>query len=305
MHERPSVRLLFSKYVGFISVVILAASLCARAEESRITGFRERMVTIEHKAGGRLGVAALDTRDNRSLEYRSGERFAMCSTFKVLLVSAVLVRVDARKETLDRRLTYDASDLLEYAPITQQHVKEGGMTIAALCAAAIENSDNTATNLLLNTIGGPSELTRYLRSWGDAVTRLDRNELSLNINSPGDERDTTSPRAMLDTMKKLLIGDVLSVDSRNRLTTWMIGCRTGASKLRAGINPTWRIGDKTGMGENGATNDIAIIWPPDRPPIFVTVYFSDSRISTQERNAVIAEVGRVISGEFAQSKRQD
>ncbi len=188
----------------------------------------------------------------------------MCSTFKLLAAAAVLHRVDGNEEQLTRVIPYTTADLLEYAPITKEHVKEGGMTLAALCAAAVEYSDNTAANLLLQTIGGPEGFTRYARSLGDQKTRLDRLEPDLNSAVPGDERDTTTPAAMLANLRTLLLGDALSQQSRQLLDGWLAENKTGDELIRAGLPNDWKIGDKTGRGNDGATNDIAIIRPPGK-----------------------------------------
>lgn len=260
----------------------------------------ERLAAIEARLGGRLGVAALDTHSGAHVEHRAAERFPMCSTFKFLLVAAILSRVDAHREELDRFLPYTKADLLDYAPIAQAHVQEGGMTISMLCAAAIEYSDNTAANLLLATLGGPPGVTAYARSLGDPVTRLDRDEPSLNTALAGDPRDTTTPSAMLDDMRKLLINPgALSSDARNVLGAWMIGNATGAAGLRAGLPSAWRVGQKTGSGRNGSTNDIAVCWPPHRAPILVTAYFTGSSASSADCSAGLAEVGRMVGGEFS------
>lgn len=288
----------FPRVSGLVLAALLAASLAPGAEEPSNSGFRERMTEIEHKAGGRLGVAALDTGTGRRLEFRAGERFALCSTFKLLLVSAVLSRVDAHRETLDRLVAYGERELEDYAPIARKHLPEGGLTISELCAAVIEYSDNTAANLLLRVIGGPDGLTRYVRSLGDPVTRLDRDEPSLNSNLPGDERDTTSPAAMLGAMTKLLTGEVLSSVSRQQLETWLVDSKVGATRLRAGLNPAWRVGNRTGSGEHGATNDVAIVWPLHGSPFLVAVYYTDSTSPAAVRDSVVAEVGAAVSTAF-------
>lgn len=223
----------------------------------------------------------------------------MCSTFKLLAVAAILRRMDDNADRLDRAVPYSEKDLLDYAPITRQHVAEGSMTVAALCAAAIEYSDNTAANLLLKSLGGPAGVTRYARSIGDAVTRLDRDEPTLNTALPGDDRDTTSPAAMLGDMRTVLLGVVLSAMSRERLATWLLANTTGATRLRAALPPSWRVGDKTGSGQRGATGDIAIIWPPARVPILVTAYLTETGASPTERDAALRDVGRVMVAEFA------
>ncbi len=160
------------------------------------------LAALEGRYGGRLGVAAVNTANGERIVHRAQERFPMCSTFKLLAVSAVLSRVDAGTIQLDRHITYGKADLLEYAPVTRAHVSSGYMTLQALCEAAIEYSDNTAANLLLRTIGGPPSVTAYARSLGDDMTRLDRNEPSLNTAIPGDERDTTTPAAMSADLQK-------------------------------------------------------------------------------------------------------
>jgi len=258
----------------------------------------DRIAAINARVGGRIGVAALDTGTGRQIEYRSSERFPMCSTFKVLAAAAVLKLVDEGREHLDRMVAYGKEDILEYAPVTKEHLKEGGMTLANLCAAAIEQSDNTAGNLLLRVIGGPSGLTSFLRTIGDQTTRLDRIEPDLNTAIPGDERDTTTPAAMRDDLERLLTKDILSPASRRQLETWLAGSKTGAQMIRAGVPTTWRVGDKTGRGANGATNDVAVLRPPNRPPIFLAIYSVGSTASANERTATVAEVARVVATAF-------
>jgi beta-lactamase class A len=218
----------------------------------------------------------------------------MCSTFKFLAAAAVLKRVDDGQEKLDRFVSYSEKDILEYAPVTKAHLPKGGMKLGALCAAAIEQSDNTAGNLLLDTIGGPVGLTKFARSIGDETTRLDRKEPELNSASPGDERDTTTPAAMCAEMQRLLMGNVLSESSRHQLEDWLQHNETGAQLIRAGVSKTWTMGDKTGRCGNGATNDVAIIRPPDRAPIFVAIYSIGSTSSADDRAAIVAEAARAV-----------
>ena len=140
-------------------------------------GRTDTLAALERASGGRLGVYALDTGTGRSLGHRADERFLMCSTFKLLLAAAVLARVGAGRERLDRRVPYTASDLLPYAPVSRAHLADGSLPIGALCQAAVEVSDNTAANLLLASIGGPTSVTRFARSLGDGVTRLDSDRI--------------------------------------------------------------------------------------------------------------------------------
>jgi beta-lactamase class A len=253
---------------------------------------------IEAKIGGRVGVAAVDTRTGARLSHRGDERFAMCSSFKWVLVAAILARIDRGEITLDQRVSYSAANLLPHSPISEAHVGQGGLSIEELCAAAVEFSDNTAANALLVLVDGPAGLTQYLRRSGDPTTRLDRIEMALNSNLPGDRRDTTTPNAMVATMARLLTRDALSVASRARLIGWMKDCRTGLTRLRAGLPPAWSIGDKTGTGVNGASIDNAIAWRPDGPPILIASYLTGSHRPDGVLDAAHATIGRIVAAAF-------
>jgi len=260
------------------------------------------LAAVERRVSGRLGVAALDTATGRRLEHRARERFPMCSTFKWLLATEVLSRVDHGVETLDRVVPYGQADLLDYAPITRQHVSEGGMRVSDLLAAAIEVSDNTAANLLLASAGGPAALTAFIRRLGDPTTRLDRNEPSLNTSIPGDPRDTTTPAAMVADLQRVLLGRTLSDGSREHLVDWLARCTTGGDKLRAGLPAGWRVGDKTGSGQHGSTNDVAIAWPQAGAPILVAAYLTQTDAAPAERSAALASVGEIV-GRWVSAQR--
>jgi beta-lactamase class A len=280
------------------SAACVRARAAASSAEERLALANKRLAEIEAREGGKLGVFVRDTGAGATIEHRADERFPMCSTFKLLTAAAALKRVDDGAERLDRTIAYGPNDLLEYAPIVKAHVAEGGMTVADLCAAAIDWSDNTAGNLILQSIGGPAGFTQFARSLGDELTRLDRNEPTLNESLPGDPRDTTSPRAMATNMQKVLLGDALSDASRHQLQTWLIGDKVGDKRLRAGLPPSWRIGDKTGTGDRGSTNAVAIIWPPGRAPLIATVYYTESSASVDARNAIHKAIGALIAETF-------
>ncbi|WP_316194215.1 class A beta-lactamase [Bradyrhizobium sp. SZCCHNRI3052] len=251
---------------------------------------------IEADSGGRLGVALLDTASGALSGHRLDERFPMCSTFKALLAGAILTKVDAGTEQLSRRIPIAQGDILSYAPVTKAYVGTSGLSVGELCEATVTLSDNTAANLLLASLGGPAGLTRAIRGFGDAITRLDRIEPALNESVPGDPRDTTTPAAMAQTLAKLTTGTALSAASRDILNGWLIACKTGGAKLRAGLPGEWRIGDKTGAGERGSSNDVAVIWPTGRAPVVVSSYLTETKASDDKRNAVHAAVGRAVAG---------
>ena len=255
--------------------------------------FGSRIAAIESSKNVRIGVAAFDMATSRRLGYRETERFQMCSTFKVLAVAAVLQRIDHQREKSDRFIRYTAADILKYAPVTREHVAEGGMKLTDLCAAAIEQSDNTAANLVIDALGGPDKVTSFARTLGDRVTRLDRKEPDLNIATP-DGLDTTTPGAMNADMMALLGGGTLTPSSRAQLEQWLVGCETGKLMIRAAAPAEWKIGDKTGRGDTGAINDIAIIRPPERKPMFVAIYMDGVTGPAAEADAIVAMIAKIV-----------
>ena len=244
------------RVVAALALLPLAACTGARRQPAE-----PDFAALERSSGGRVGFAALDLASGRSILHRADERFAMCSTFKWLLGAFVLARVSEGYETLDRRIAYRDSDLVFRSPVTEQHVGVG-LAVGEMCAATIRTSDNTAANLLLQTLGGPEGFTARLRALGDAVTRLDRWEPALNENAPGDPRDTTTPAAMLGLMRRVLFGDVLNEAARATLRDWMMGTTTGAGRLRAGIPAGWSVGHKTGTSNADQNNDVGFALPP-------------------------------------------
>src|SRR5579872_6364041 len=256
---------------------------------------------LEAKSGARIGVAAVDYNSGKLICWREGERFIMCSTFKLSLAAAVLARADADQEDLNRVIHYSKGDLLDVSPVTTRNV-DTGMRVVDLCEAAILYSDNTAANLLLTELGGPDALTRWWREIGDSVTRLDRREHALNV--PDGDKDTTTPAAMLGNLKSMLLGNGVSPQSRARLMGWLAASTTGTAMLRAGLPGNWAVGDKTGRWSSndpaqGATNDLAILTPPGRKPILVAAYTMGGRGDDAARQAVLADIGRIVAARFA------
>ncbi|MCA7925098.1 PenA family class A beta-lactamase [Burkholderia cenocepacia] len=255
------------------------------------------LADLERDAGGRLGVCALDTASGHVIEHRAGERFPFCSTFKAMLSAAVLAQSVERPGLLQQRVTYTKADLVNYSPVSEKHVG-AGMTVAALCEAAIQYSDNSAANLLMKLIGGPSAVTAYARSIGDDTFRLDRWETELNTALPGDPRDTTTPAAMAASLRVLTLGDALPVAQRAQLVAWLRGNKVGDKRIRAGVPAGWVVGDKTGTGDYGTTNDAGVIWPTSRAPIVLAVYYTQTRADARAKDDVIASVARIVAQTF-------
>jgi beta-lactamase class A len=275
------------------SAVLAATRL--RAAEGGVQG---RLHDLETDIGGRLAVAALDTETDRRIDYGSARLMPICSTFKMLLVGAVLAKADRGKERLDRPLKLTKDDILDYAPAAKLALPKGEISVEDACAAAIMDSDNTAANLLMATLGGPGAVTLYARELGDKTTHLDRVEPFLNEAMPGDARDVTSAAAMLNDMGVLLLQDALSPASRGKLVDWMVRCKTGGARLRAGLPIDWKVADKTGTGERGTTNDIAVVWPPGRKPLLIAAYLTGTGASASDRNTLLADIARITVAEF-------
>ncbi|QYZ68306.1 class A beta-lactamase [Neotabrizicola shimadae] len=250
----------------------------------------------ESALGGRIGLACLDTGTGRRTLWRAEERFPMASTFKLLLAAATLARIEAGIEPTDRALPVRAGDPVGHSPVTAAHVG-GSLTLTQLCAATVTESDNGAANLLLDTMGGPACLTLWLRSTGDDVTRLDRNEPAMSEATPGDPRDTTTPEAMAATLQRLLLGPVLSPDRQAQLIGWMEASQTGLTRLRAGLPSGWRAGDKTGTGGHGSVNDVAILHPPGRAPWILCLYMTETTAPRPDAEAAMAAITRHLTSD--------
>ena len=251
------------------------------------------LAAYERETGGRIGLHAENLATGAKILWRANERFVMCSTFKASLAALVLSRVDRGRERLDRMIPYGAADLLDYAPVAKRNLARGAMSVAEMCEAAVELSDNTCANLLLAGVGGPSALTAFWRATGDRVSRLDHNEPALNRSPPGDPHDTTTPTAMAGNLRRLVLGRVLSPASRERLTGWMLDCKTGDNRLRGGLPKAWRIADKTGNNGKDASGDIAVAWPASGGPVLVCAYTQGGAPTAARIEALFAEVGRL------------
>ncbi|WP_119258834.1 BKC/GPC family carbapenem-hydrolyzing class A beta-lactamase [Shinella zoogloeoides] len=278
-----------------VPAVSALAGTAVAAGEGKL---KKRLAELEGRHKGRIGVAIHNLATGAQLGHRADERFLMCSTFKSLLAGHILARVDRKEEDLDRRIVVKKSDLVDWSPVVEKRVGGDGISIAELCAATITLSDNAAANLLLAASGGPKAVTQFLRGFGDEVTRLDRTEPKLNYHdAPDDERDTTTPLAMTETLRRLVVSDVLSPSSKAQLAAWLVMNKTGDTRLRAGFPADWMTGDKTGTNgdKQGNANDVAVAWSPDRGAIVVTAFCEIPGISGDERNAVIAEIGRIAA----------
>ncbi|MCQ4040866.1 class A beta-lactamase [Streptomyces rubrisoli] len=242
---------------------------------------------LEQRFGARLGVYVLDTGTGREVTYRADERFAHASTFKAL-AAGVLLR-HASDGELDQVVRYRSTDLQQWAPVTSRHLATG-MPLRELASAAVEYSDNTAANLVLDHLGGPAGLQRALRDLGDTTTNTNRTEPTLNEATPGDKRDTSTPRALATDLRRLVLGDALAHNRQQLLRNWLLGNTTGGPYIRAGVPAGWKVGDKTGNGKYGTRNDIAVTWPNHGGgPIAIAVLSDRGEVNARSDDALIAQ----------------
>ncbi|MFJ7565345.1 class A beta-lactamase [Herminiimonas sp. NPDC097707] len=280
-----------------IAAPFSGVSMSAFARDQRIarSAIQQELARLEASAHGRLGLSALNTANGMRVQYRADERFPVCSTFKAIVAAAILQKGTTDKNLLNKRIRYNRDEVEKsgYAPITQTHIADG-MSIAELCAATLQYSDNAAANFLMQELGGPAAVTAYARTIGDDTFRLDRWEPELNTAIPGDLRDTSTPAAMEKSVQRLTLGDALALPQREQLTAWLKGNTTGGKRMLAGVPKDWIVGDKTGTGSYGTTNDVGVIWPATGAPIVAAIYFTQHEKEARPRDDVIASATRIV-----------
>ncbi|MGF7015122.1 class A beta-lactamase [Ornithinibacillus bavariensis] len=250
----------------------------------------EKFAELENEFNARIGVYAIDTGTNQTIEYRPEERFAFASTYKAL-AAAILLQQNSLEE-LEEVISFTEDDLVPYSPITEKHV-DTGMTLLELSEAAVRSSDNTAGNLLYEGLGGPKGFEQALRQIGDNITHADRFEPDLNAFTPGDNRDTSTPKAFATNLQAFTLGDVLSDEKRELFIDWLKGNATGDTLIRAGSPEEWVVGDKSGAGSYGTRNDIAIVWPPNREPIVIVIMSNHDTENAEYDDKLIAQAAKV------------
>ncbi|MFV2174414.1 class A beta-lactamase [Actinomadura sp. LOL_016] len=256
-----------------------------------------RLSELEAKRNLRIGAYAIDTETGRFVSHRADQRFPYTSTFKAMVCGAVLKKARTSDPGLmERVIRYTEDDLVDWSPETEKHV-DTGMTVSALCHAAITQSDNTAGNLVMKQVGGPAGLTRYFRSLGDGASRADRWETALNEWKPGEKRDTTVPRTWAANLRALTAGDALAAADREQLIAWMKANTTGDARIRDGLPDSWTIGDKTGSGGvYGNANDIAVAWPePGGAPLVMVILTTAKKKDAEADDAAVAETAAILA----------
>ena len=278
-----------------ISLITVFAAFFAQATYALDSAKLLQAVQAEESTlQARIGMAVIDTNTGSTWNYRGDERFPLNSTHKTFTCAALLAKVDQQALSLNQPVSISKEMLVAYSPITEKSLSAQTMTLGALCQAAVSYSDNTAANLAFDAIGGSTGFNAFIRSLGDTQTRLDRKEPDLNEATPGDLRDTTTPKAIVHSLKKVLLDDVLSAPSQATLKQWMLDDQVASALLRAALPADWKIADKTGAGGHGSRSIIAVIWPPSRQPLVVAIYITQTTAPMTDSNKAIAKIGSAL-----------
>ncbi|WP_440617316.1 class A beta-lactamase [Cysteiniphilum sp. 6C5] len=281
-----------NKYMVAASLSLITFTSFANADNN--------FKALEKQYGGQLAISAIDTSNDHAVDYHADKRMPMCSTFKLMLVAAVLKKSVHEPRLLEKKIDYTQKDMVNaYSPYTQKNLGKG-MSIKALCHAAML-SDNTAANLLLKELGGLDKLNQFAQSIGDTTFRLDRYEPYLNTAIPGDKRDTTTAKAMSQSLDKIVLGNVLPTMQRDLLIKWMQTNTTGDKRIKAGVNRSWIVGDKTGTGDYGTTNDIGVIWPNKCKPVVISVFYTQDKQDAKAQDVVIQKATSLAMAELSKT----
>jgi beta-lactamase class A len=299
--EHPMIKYLVGTLFGICLGLTPAATGKAIAKDDGRAHVLSVVSDLERELGARIGISVRHGETGQEWSYRGDDRFALTSTFKAFACAALLARVDARQDLLSRRVAFSRADLVTYSPATEKHADGDGMSLGELCAATLRTSDNTAGNLILDAIGGPSGFTEFMRAVGDRQTRIDRRETALNEAVPGDPRDTTTPNSATASLKAIVLGGTLGNSSREQLTRWMADNAFAGPLLRSSLPAGWRIADRTGAGGHGARSIIGVIWPDKSAPQVVAIYLAETSATMEQRNRAIAKIGAALVASYAQN----
>lgn len=280
------------------AALLCPAPLLFAAPATSIAAAHTQLAALEQAAGGRLGVAAWRQGSELRVAYRADERFPLCSTFKAMLAAAVLARSVSQPGLLDKHVRYEKKELVTYSPLTEKHLADG-MSVADLCAATLQYSDNSAANFLMTILGGPQAVTAFARSIGNTVFQLERWETELNSAIPGEVRDTASPASMAHSLQQLLLGNSLPAPQRQQLDAWMRGNTTGDKRIRAGVPAGWQVADKTGSGAYGSVNDIGVAYPASGAPLVIAVYYTREQKNADTNQDIITAATRIVTAALA------
>ncbi|MBF4606224.1 class A beta-lactamase [Curtobacterium sp. VKM Ac-1393] len=251
---------------------------------------------LEREYDATVGVVATDTVTGDTIVYNGDRRFGYASTIKAFAAAQFLRSVP--QAARDEIAHWTAADVAAagYSPVTEQHVDDG-LSYEQLAEAAVRMSDNTALNVVLTRIGGPSGLDAALTELGDTTTEVVHGEPDLNTIEPGSTEDTTTPAAFTAALATALDGSTLSAADTALLVDWMGGNATGDALIRAGAPDGWVVVDKSG-GAGPIRNDVARVTPPGGDPIVLSVLTTRNDPDAAYDDALVARSASAVLSAF-------
>lgn len=285
------------------AIFFIGAMTQVYAQQGVSTDVQKKLAGLEATFDGKMGVYAIDTNNNETIAYRENERFPTQSTLKLIGAAALLKEGDKNKALLHEKIHYTKNDLAawHWHPVTRRHLADG-MTLQELAEAAVSYSDNPAMNLIMKKFGGPQFVTDFAHSIGNNSFNIEHYECNLN-SDPHSQQDTSTPKDMAISVKKLTMENVLSQTSKLKLIDWLKNNTTGYKRIRSGVPIGWVVAEKTGSGDYGVTNDIGLMWSPTCKPIVLAVYTIQNKQDAKNRDDIVASATQIVFDELAKNNK--
>jgi len=272
----------------------------AMAAGGDLTGLAAELDRIARETDGTLGAAVRLVETGETVVLNGDGRFPMQSVYKAPIGMAVLHEVDAGRLSLDAPIRVEAADLVPsgmHSPLRDAHPKGGVVPLRELLRLSVEESDGTASDVLLRLVGGKAKAQGYLSSLGVEGIRIETTEGEMGRDYQAQYRSWATPGSAVDWLAALQQGKDLSPKSRALLLGWMTATKTFPTRLKGRLPAGTEVAHKTGSsgsreGVSAATNDIGIITLPDGRHLAVAVFLRDSKADDAARNAAIAKVAR-------------
>jgi beta-lactamase class A len=265
------------------------------------TDLKKQMNEIAGSSQGRVGAAVLLLESGESVEINGNERFPMQSVYKLPIAMAALDRVDRGSLKLEQKVKVEKSELVPaqlHSPLRDKYPHgDVELTVRELLHYNVSESDGTACDVLLRIIGGPKDVSKYLRGIGIMEIVVADTEMEMSKSDAVQYRNWATPKGAIALLKLLHEGKVLSAQSRELLTKLMIGTLTGPKRIRGQLPQGTIVAHKTGTsntmnGITAATNDIGIITLPSGKHLAVAVFVSDAKADSDTREGVIARIAK-------------
>jgi beta-lactamase class A len=260
---------------AFLSILAFFAQPAIAASSPSLTSLEQQLASIVATKSADVGVAALDLNTGETVSIKGNTPFPMASTVKVAIAALYLAQVDHGRRSLDDTIN--------------------GVSARKLMARMLIHSDNRATDILLADLGGPNAVHDWLQDNGVTGLRVDRTigQLLKSKRDLWDRRDSSTPVAMVDLLRRIYKAELIKPESRNYLLDLMAQCQTGKNRMKALLPWGTPVEHKTGTLD-GLTDDVGFITLPDGRRVAVAIFARGGR----DRPNTIAETARAIYDGF-------